>query len=181
MPDPSVDPSRAVVAIPGLPAPAFDAAGARAGWAYSDDLGRRIAELYAAGEPGGLAGVHAAFPDLIPPPPIVRAWCRQFPQFGLRMRDAERDRAELLIEQTIVIADGDEGDPRRVALRIATRQRMAARLDARWSDAGTDEDTKRREEAARLGADPQPVSALSDEQLASIAAPAGGVGGETPR
>lgn len=117
----------------------------RNGWAYSAALGAFIAQEYAEGtdgdrsgaRDGGLWGLHAAMPDRVPPPGVVRAWCRQFPAFGTLMRQAEALRAERLMEETVVIADTAPGVPARVALQIAARVRLAESLDApRWRAGG---------------------------------------------
>src|SRR5687768_16403196 len=144
--------------VPGLPAVLPQAGpGSRSGWHYTDALGELIAELYgdavaAAGAApdapqdnvatrglaGGLWGLHYALPDTIPPPAVVHAWRTQYPGFGLLMRAAEKLRAESFMEQAIAIADHDPAPAPRVALRIATRQRMAEKLDrARWGDGAT--------------------------------------------
>lgn len=161
---------------PGL-LPALSGAGSRAGWAYSEALGERIAAEYVEADAGGLWGVHAAFPDLIPPPAVVSAWKRQFPQFGLRMREAERVRAERLIEQAVVIADTGEGSPARLALRIGARQYLAERLDReRFGKAPTIGGVNGAA-AAALGHE-QPVAVeLDDATLARIAAAGAGEGG----
>lgn len=124
--------------VPGLPEVMPRGPGSRDGWHYTPALGEAIAELYSDGTDldapkgmsGGLWGLHYALPHRIPPPAIVRAWCKQWPAFGLLMREAERLRAERLMEETIVIADTDPAAPPRVALRIAVRQEMAGKLDA---------------------------------------------------
>lgn len=110
-------------------APIASGAGSRSGWVYTEGLGERIAELLGDAPAGGLPGLHAAFPDLVPPAAVVRAWCRQYPQFGLRLAAAERVRAETLVEQAIVVADTFDGSPARLALQIAARQYLAERLD----------------------------------------------------
>lgn len=160
--------------IPGLPEVMPRGPGSRGGWHYTPELGEAIAELYSDGTDldaprgmsGGLWGLHYAMPHRIPPPAIVRAWCRQWPAFGLLMREAERLRAERLMEETIVIADTDPGAPPRVALRIAVRQEMAGKLDAaRYGKQGGMPALN-----APGPSDAQPVALdVSDETLAALA------------
>jgi hypothetical protein len=145
--------------IPGLPCVARSGAGARSGWVYSVALGEAIAREYEECGSGGLWELRQLAPDRIPPAGIVRAWCKQFPAFGLLMRQAEQVRAEKLMEETLVIADNDTASPAKVALRIKVRQDMAAKLDR---------------VAATLGQDKaQPVAlGIDDATLAGIAAQA---------
>ena len=151
---------------PGLPMLALVGPGARSGWVYTEALGSSIAELYGESPTGGLAGMRAFNPDNIPPPAIVNAWRRQFPAFGIMMREAERVRAEMLIEQTIVIADTGIGREARLALQIATRQHLAGKLDVSRYGKGDAAGVP-----AALGHDAQPVAfELDDATLASIAA-----------
>jgi hypothetical protein len=149
--------------------------GTRAGrFVYSVELGEAIALAYGNNEPGGLWGIHQAAPDEVPPPHIVNAWKRQFPAFGLRMKEAERLRAECMMEQTLVIADTDPAAAPRVALKIQARQHYAARLDSQRF--GTSPGAAS-QGAGLLGHDPQPVAIdATDEQLAAIAL--AGVAGE---
>jgi hypothetical protein len=184
------EPVRAPVSTPGLPAVTLTGPGSRSGWQYTPALGRAIAELYAdgcdEGKPqgisGGLWGLHHAMPEYVPPPTIVRAWCKQFPAFGLLLREAERLRAERLMEETLVIADNDPAPPPRVALKIAARQHYAERLDrARY---GTSADASRLAPpagAGLLGVEEQPTAVeLDDAQLMALAAAGvegGGQGG----
>lgn len=153
-------------------------AGSRGGWAYTEALGRAIADLYVETD-GGLWGVCAANPDEIPPPTVLSAWKRQYPAFGLMMREAEKVRAERLLEQTIVIADTEAGSPPRLALRIATRQHLAERLDRARFGNGAGAGTT----PALLAHEAQPVACeLTDDMLAALAmagvsdAPAGSNG-----
>ena len=104
-------------------------AGAGDGWRYSPDLGTFVADLYAESDGGGLWAIHAAMPDVVPPPRVVTAWKAQWPAFGLLMRQAEKLRAERMMEQAVVIADTDPDPAPKVALRIQVRQTMAERLD----------------------------------------------------
>ncbi len=136
------------------------------GYAYSPELGEEIARLYGDNDSGGLWGIHWYAPDTIPPPLTVHAWKRQFPSFGLRMREAEKLRAERMMEQTLIIADTIGEHPARSALKISTRQKYAEKLDAsRFGNTPG--------QAPALGAlasDPQAVAIeLSDEVLAQLA------------
>jgi hypothetical protein len=156
--------------IPGLPCVARSGAGARSGWVYSVALGEAIAREYEECGSGGLWELRQLAPDRIPPAGIVRAWCKQFPAFGLLMRQAEQVRAEKLMEETLVIADNDTASPAKVALRIKVRQDMAAKLDrARFGTASPTDPG-----AATLGQDKaQPVAlGIDDATLAGIAAQA---------
>ena len=145
--------------------------GSRGGWVYTEGLGRAIADLYVDADSGGLWAVQAAAPEQIPPPTVLSAWKRQYPAFGLMMREAEKVRAERLIEQTIVIADSGAGSPPRLALQIATRQHLAERLDrARFGNGAASGTTP-----AMLSRDAQPVAVeLTDDVLASIASAGAG-------
>jgi hypothetical protein len=159
-----------------LPAVPRSGGGSRGGWTYTEALGQAIADLYVDADSGGLWAVQAAAPDKIPPPTVLHAWKRQYPAFGLMMRDAERVRAERLMEQTIVIADTAAGSPARLALQIDTRTRLAERLDrARFGNAaGTGAPPP------LLARDAQPVAVeLTDDVLASIAAAGAGEAGQT--
>ena len=149
---------------PAFPLPAMRGPGSASGWLYSEALGQAIAELYGESPVGGLSGLRAYAPDRIPPVAIIHAWKRQYPAFGMMMREAERVRAEILMEQTLVIADGG-GHPAALALRISSRQTLAGRLDAqRYGKASG-------EAPATLGHDVQPTALdLDDATLASIAA-----------
>jgi hypothetical protein len=140
-------------------------AGSASGWHYSEALGEAIAREYAEIDSGGLWELHHLSPDTIPPPAIIIAWKRQFPAFGLLMREADKVRAELLIEQTVVIADTGVGAPPRIALQIAARQYMAEKLDtARYGKSGAAPGTP------LLPSNAQPVALeCSDETLAAIA------------
>lgn len=153
---------RLPVWVPGVPG---SGPGSRGGWVYSEALGRSIADLYVETD-GGLWGVVAANPDEIPPPTVLHAWKRQYPAFGLMMREAEKVRAERLLEQTIVIADTEQGSPPRLALRIATRQHLAERLDRARFGSGAGAGTP----PALLPHEAQPVACeLTDDMLAALA------------
>lgn len=161
--------------VPGRPDAARFGPGSASGYQYSTPLGEMIADLYV-DEPGGLWGIHAAMPERIPPPAIVRAWCKQFPAFGLLMREAEKLRAEKLMEETVVLADTSTASPARLALMISTRHAYAGKLDAaRYGKGDTPHDGPAQLGAAQV----QPTAPqLTDDQLASIAASAVESGGE---
>lgn len=170
--------------VPGRPEPERFGAGSASGYQYSTALGELIADLYVTEDRGGLWAIHHAMPERIPPPAIVRAWCQQFPAFGLVMREAERLRAERLMEQSLVIAD-TEPDVRRATLQIATRQAFAEKLDRARYGKG---DAPHHAPAQLAGQNVQPLAhGLSDETLAQIAAQAvenaggDGAGGQGPR
>jgi hypothetical protein len=148
------------------------AGGASGVWQYTPELGEAIARMYGDSEPGGLWGLHAAQPDYIPPPDVVTAWKRQHPAFGLLMREAEKLRAECMLEQSVVIADSDTGLAARVALKISARQHFAARLDpARFGN------TPNTSPALGRPASDQPVAlGVSDDALAAIALSGASVG-----
>lgn len=125
--------------VPGLPCVTPHGAGSASGWQYTPALGQAIAEQYAESAAGGLWELRALAPDRIPPPAIVRAWCRQFPAFGLLMKEAEKIRAEQFAEQSVVIADTMPMNtpPARVALMVSARQHLAGKLDpARYGKEG---------------------------------------------
>lgn len=141
--------------------------GSASGYAYTPELGAKIAELYAENMGDGLWGLHYFAPAFIPRPMTIHAWKRQHPAFGILMRHAEALRAEKLMEETVTIADNVGEHPARSALRIATRQRMAGKLDApRFGDARGDAPA-----ALPMGAkDEQPTApALSDDELMRLA------------
>jgi hypothetical protein len=151
--------------VPGFGLVAAVGPGSASGWVYSEQLGEAIAREYCEVDDGGLWGLHALCPDRIPPPAIVIAWKRQFPAFGLLMREADKVRAERLVEQTIVIADTGQGPAPRIALQIAARQYMAEKLDGpRYGKSG------QAPGAAVLPSNAQPLALdCSDETLAAIA------------
>lgn len=140
--------------------------GSASGYAYTPELGAQIAELYAENMGDGLWGLHYFAPAFIPRPTTIRAWERQHPAFGLLMKQAEKLRAEKMMEETVTIADNIGEHPARSALRIGARQRFAAKLDSsRFGDA-------RSADAAPLplGKDEQPTApALSDDELMRLA------------
>lgn len=154
-------------------------------WVYTPSLGEGIAELYAdahgldetgQAQAGGLWGLHYALPDRVPPPGIVKAWMRQFPAFGLLMREAEKLRAERLIEEAVIIADTAAGQPARIAVRVAVRQYLAERLDrARWGAAGAGGNPPALGAPGAAGAQPVALD-VSDDQLAALALAAVGDG-----
>lgn len=151
--------------IPGLPTVARSGPGSAAGWQYTQALGEVIAEQYVECDGGGLWELRALNPDRIPPPTVIRAWCKHYPAFGLLMAAAEKARAERLMEQTIVIADTGKANAAKLALQISTRQHMASQLDRERFGKGSPQ-----QGTPQLGNDPQPIApALSDDQLASIA------------
>lgn len=159
------DPDHVPLDVPGLPQVARHGAGSASGWQYSEALGLAIAALYADSPTGGLAGLCAYAPDRIPPVAIIHAWRRQHPAFGMMMREAEKVRAELLIEQTIVIADTGHGQAPRLALQIATRQHLAGKLDGARFGKGESGSAP-----GLLASDPQPTALLVDDAtLAAIA------------
>ena len=170
------EPERAPLNAPGVAmVVSASRAGAGSGWHFTPALGDWIAELLADhvsderphGMAGGLWGIHHAFPERVPPPSTVRAWARQFPAFGLQLREAERLRAERLMEETLVIADTDPAAPPRVALRIAARQHFAEKLDRQRYGNGASGNSS---DPLRLGQDAQPVALdVSDEELAALA------------
>lgn len=148
---------------------AFDEPADRRGHVYSDALGAHIAACYVEADAGGLWAIHQDDPGRIPSPAIVRAWCRQYPQFALRMQAAESVRAERMMEQAVVIADTGAGSPARLALQMQARYKLAEALDrTRYGKAPA---TGSGDGSALLGADVQPTApAMTDAQLAQIAA-----------
>jgi len=150
--------------IPGLPV-LVRTPGSRSVWKYDEVIAEFIAEQYV-DEPGGLWGIHTAFPDRVPPPVTLAAWRRQYPAFGLRMKEAERLRAEKLIEECVWLADNAPGVPARVSLQIATRQHYAERLDrGRYGNAAAGAGAM-----PSIGNDPQPVALdVDDATLQAIA------------
>ena len=165
--------------IPGLPVIAHTVAGRGRVWKYDDVIAEFIAEQYV-DEPGGLWGIHVAFPDRVPPPVTLSAWRKQYPAFGLRMKEAERLRAEKLIEECLWLADNAPGTPARVGLQIATRQHVAERLDrSRYGTAASAGNGA----MPSLGNDPQPVALDVDDAtlqaiaLAGTGSAAGGAAG----
>lgn len=136
-------------------------------WTYSDALAAAIADLYVDADAGGLWGLCADMPDVIPPATVIHAWKRQYPAFGLMMREAEKVRAERLVEQCLVIADTGIGQTPRLALQVAVRQAMAGQLDPARFGKGAGSGGA----PAQLASDPQPVALeMDDATLASIAA-----------
>lgn len=162
------DDAPAPLDVPGLPAVARHGAGSASGWQYSEALGEAIADQYAESTSGGLWELRALAPERIPPPAVVRAWCRQFPAFGLLMREADRLRAEQMMEQTLVIADTGVGQAPRLALQIATRQHLAGKLDGARYGKGEGAGS-----APALGRDQQPTALDCDDATLTAIALAG--------
>lgn len=186
------DAGRAHLPIPGEPE--WRGRGAPR-WRYTPELGEAIAREYAesvtesgdgtrASRDGGLWGLHYAFPERIPPPSVVRAWCGQYPAFGTLMREAEKLRAERLMEEAVVIADTAPGHPARVRLQMDARYRLAEALDRpRWG--GTSAGGTNAPALPRPGEQPVALSVSDDELEALVAAQlatagAGAGGGEPP-
>jgi hypothetical protein len=134
-------------------------------WPYDNAVGARIADRLSWGE--SIFQQHIEDPLTIPPPSVVLTWKKQHPHFGQLMAHADKVRAQLLVEQALVLADTGTAPPARIALQIAQRMKMAEKADpALWgSGAASGGDM------GRLGSDPQPVApALSDDELAALAA-----------
>lgn len=133
-------------------------------WPYDARLAAQIAERVAEG-----VSIHqqrADDPLTVPPASVVLAWRKQHPAFGLAMKHADLVRADLLREQALAIVDGFKGPPARLALMAGQRMKMADYLDPpSLGPAGQ-----------APGTDPQPVSELSDETLARLAAAGLGAG-----
>lgn len=175
-----------VDAAPGgnyLPVPGFQDARTTPGqrWVYTPSLGEFIATEYVTCDVGGLWGLHGALPDRVPPPAVVRGWCRQFPAFGALMKQADELRAERAMEQTVYLADHSPLAAPRVALQIATRQRLAESLHAaRWKPGANTPAS-----AAQIsGPGEQPVAVeYSDAELLSLIEAGRATAGEggTPR
>lgn len=176
------------VDVPGYPAvlPRVSRAAERdlPAFVYTPELGELIADLYV-DEPGGLWGIHSAMPDRVPSPAVIRAWERRHPAFAILLRDAERVRAEKLMEESVALADTSPLAAPRVALQIAARQRFAEKLDrARWGDGGgssaaTPALARPGEQATALELDDVQLMALAAAGLPDAAPP--GEGDGTPR
>lgn len=129
-------------------------------WPYSRALGERIAADVADG-----ISIHeqrAIDPLTIPPASVILTWKKQHPEFGVMLRHADLVRADLLREQALTVADSARGVPARVALQVATRLKLADRLDGGGVTGGA--------LAPNSGMPDQPTApALSDGELEALA------------
>lgn len=127
-------------------------------WPYSAALGQRIADDVAEGF--SIHDQRAMDPLTVPPASVILTWRKQHPEFGLMLTHADRVRADLLREQALTVADSGKGVPARLALQVATRLKLADRLDGGLV-AGS---------APAGGMQGQPIALeLSDEDLAHLA------------
>ena len=132
-------------------------------WVYDRDTGARIADLVAAG-----VSIHhqrADDPLAVPPPSVVFTWKKQHPEFGVMLAHADKVRADLLMEQALMVADTGQGQPARVAIQVAQRMKMAERLDPSRFGTGSGMG-----QGIAPPSDAQPLALeVSDEQLAALA------------
>ena len=97
---------------------------------YSPDVGEWLALRYATGEPDtSLAALHRADPERVPAPLIVRRWRSVYPAFDGLMVEADRARAEAMMDETVSIADDGSKLAANAKNGIAARWRMAESLD----------------------------------------------------
>jgi len=124
---------------------------------YNFEIAQWIAIEHASGD--SLKELHNSHPEIVPNPLILRRWRRDFPAFDLIMTEAECARAEILADQTIMIADDPDYDPKRAGQAIRARQWLASRLDrSRYGDS----------QSAQVAPIGEAESIYSDEQLQSI-------------
>ena len=127
-------------------------------WPYSAALGQRIADDVA--ENVSIHEQRAIDPLTIPPAAVVMTWKKQHPEFGLMLKHADAVRADLLREQALQVSDHGKGVPARLALQVATRLKLADRLDGGMVGSG----------APASGMPGQPIAPdLSDDDLAHLA------------
>ncbi len=98
----------------------------RARDAYDPDRAAAIAEEYSEGS-DSLRALHDSNPREIPPPLVIRRWRRQNPEFDAIFRDAQRVKAESMMEETLSIANGVDYNVAKN--QIAVRQKLAAAYD----------------------------------------------------
>jgi len=71
---------------------------------YEPERAMRIAEEYSEGS-SSLREMYDADPVSIPPPLVIRRWRRENPEFEALMDDAEKVKAEAMMDETLRIAD----------------------------------------------------------------------------
>lgn len=131
---------------------------------YSDSTGEWFAEQYAEAECSikELCDMHS---DILPGPLWIRRWRDQYPVFDLLMVEAEKVRAEMLVDGTLTIA----GDPKLSAAQasngIKVRHWLAERLDRKRYGR---ESTVKQEISGHVTH--EHVAVLTDDQLMAIAA-----------
>ena len=86
-----------------------------------------IAQEHAKGDT--LLTLHNLHPDTVPEPLMVRRWRREFPAFDLLMIEAEHARADVMVDDTLTIADSDDRTAGSARNSIQARQWAAARLN----------------------------------------------------
>ncbi len=93
---------------------------------YDYNTAQWIAQEHAKGDT--LLALHEAHEDTVPAPLIITRWRREFPAFDFLMIEAEAVRADVLVDQTLVIADSDARTAGAARNSIQSRQWLAARL-----------------------------------------------------
>ena len=108
---------------------------------YDFNTAAWIAQEYALGD--GLLLLHNSHPEIVPSPVVVKRWRREFPAFDILMVEAEHARAEVYVDQTLVIADSDARTAGAARNSIQSRQWAAARMmDCRSSSLYTLSDSR---------------------------------------
>lgn len=95
---------------------------------YTREVAEALAEEYSMGE-STLKQIHQSNPHDVPPPMVVERWRVEKPVFDALMREAERARAMVLMEDTIPIAGNVNVNAAVTKNMIAARFRNAEVLD----------------------------------------------------
>ncbi len=95
--------------------------------AYDFQSALWIAQEHATG--AALLVLHECHPDTVPAPMIIARWRREFPAFNLLMIEAEHARADVMVDDTLTIADSDKRTAGAARNSIQARQWAAAKLN----------------------------------------------------
>ena len=107
---------------------------------YDFQMASWIAQEHSQGDT--LLALHQSHPDIVPAPMTVKRWRREFPAFDLLMIEAEHARADVLVDQTLDIADSDDRTAGAARNSIQARQWQASRLNqARYGTKSTSDST----------------------------------------
>src|SRR5687768_6230714 len=90
---------------------------------YDPTIGEWIAERFAEGST--LASLHRAHPGAIPAPLYVRRWRAEVPAFDALMCEAERARAEVLVEEALAASHDPDIDAATARVRASTALKVA--------------------------------------------------------
>lgn len=131
---------------------------------YDDKTAEWFAEQYAEGDMSlrDLCDLHS---DIVPGPLWIRRWRDQWPVFDLLMVEAEKVRAEMLVDKTLTIADDPGLSAAQASNGIRVRHWLAERLDRKRYGR---ESTVKQQISGNVTH--EHVAVLTDAQLMAIAA-----------